>query len=71
MDDQMNQGQGMPGSVPPMGGVGSMGGDIMPPPPPSSPMGGAEGDGYPHEQILAALARIEEKLAAIAAKVGA
>ena len=69
MDDQMNQ--GMPGSMPdsplggsPMGGgMGSMGG--TPP-----PMGGMASED-PHEKIMAALQRIEEKLAAIAAKVGA
>jgi len=70
MDDQINQ---MPGPVPqqptePIGGLGPMG---MTPPPPPPPMGGSVGDQHPHEQILAALTRIEEKLVAIAAKVGA
>lgn len=58
MDDQTNQGgmgQGMPGMVPP------------PPPPPVGGLGGED----PHEKIMTALARIEEKLAAISAKVGA
>lgn len=71
MDDQMNQGMpNMPGSVPPQptdAGMGSMSGGVTPPPP---PMGGPAEE-HPHEQILAALARIEEKLAAIAAKLGA
>lgn len=64
----MNQGQGMPGSIPqqPIGGVDQMGGGMTPPPP---PMGGSAEE-HPHEQILAALARIEEKLALIAVKVG-
>jgi len=55
---------GMPGSVPPspMGGV--------PPQPPTPPGGGMLGED-PHEKIMATLSRIEEKLAAIAAKVGA
>lgn len=51
------------------GAMGEMGG--MMPPPSGGSMGEASGDGHPHEQILAALARIEEKLALIAAKVGA
>ncbi len=59
----MNQGTGgMVGSVPPQ----PMGG--MNPQPP--PMGGMEGED-PHEKIIASLLRIEEKLATIAAKVGA
>lgn len=64
MDDQVNQ--GMPGGMPasPIGGPGS-----MPPPPP--PMGGPVAGEDPHEGIIAALTRIEEKLAVIAAKVGA
>ena len=67
MDDQMNQ--GMPGSAPqePIVGGGAMGLGMTPPPP---PMGGMPEED-PHEKILATLARIEEKLAAIAAKVGA
>lgn len=72
MDDQMNQSQGMPGSVPQQPtdlGVGAMGGEMTPPPPP--PMGGGMDGGDSHEKILSALTRIEEKLAAIAAKVGA
>ena len=61
MDDQMNQGMpSMSGSMPPP----SMGG--TPPP----PMGGMATED-PHEKIMAALARIEEKLSAIAVKVGA
>jgi len=71
MDDQMNQ---MPGPVPqqptePIGGIGQMGG-MMPPPPAGGPMGGM-GAEDPHEKIIASLTRIEEKLTAIAAKVGA
>lgn len=70
MDDQMNQGvPNMPGSVPPPPVGGSMGDST--PPPSGGSMGEGSGDGHPHEQILAALARIEEKLATIAAKVGA
>lgn len=63
MDDPLNQ--GMPAS--PLGGPG-----LVPPPPPppmGRPMGGPGDD--PHEKIIAALTRIEEKLAVIAAKVGA
>lgn len=43
----------------------------MPPPPPAGPppMGGSGDD--PHNKIIEALARIEEKLAQIAAKLGA
>lgn len=55
MDDQINQ--GMPGMP-----------GMVPPPPP--PMGGV-GAEDPHEKIMAALGRIEEKLAAISAKLGA
>lgn len=59
--------QGAPGSVP----MEPTGGAMPPPPPAGGGMGEAPaGDGHPHEQILSALARIEEKLAAIAAKVG-
>lgn len=64
----MNQNQGVPGSVPPPPVGGSMEGST---PPPVGGMGEAPGDGHPHEQILAALARIEEKLTVIAAKLGA
>lgn len=55
--------QGISGSVPdsPSGGT---------PPPVGGSMGGMEPED-PHEKILAALSRIEEKLAAIATKVGA
>lgn len=79
MDDQMNQGSDTGAQAPvfqtPSSGAGGVSGEIggMTPPPP--PIGGAMGEasdhGHPHEQILAALARIEEKLALIAAKVGA
>ena len=60
----MNQ---MPGPVPqqptePIGGMGQMGG--------GGAMGGTESED-PHEKIIASLTRIEEKLTAIAAKVGA
>ena len=79
MDDQVNQ--GMPGGMPaspaspnrgePLGGPGS----VPPPPPPmggpASPLGGPMGSEDPHEKIIAALTRIEEKLTVIAAKVGA
>ncbi|MEK7534747.1 MAG: hypothetical protein AAB600_05485 [Patescibacteria group bacterium] len=70
MDDQTNQ--GMPVSVPqqptePIGGIGSMGMGMTPPP--ASGAGMSQED--PHEKIIAALTRIEEKLALIAAKVGA
>jgi len=44
-----------------------MPGGGMPPPPP--PMGGQGND--PHDKIIEALRRIEDKLAQIAAKVGA
>lgn len=54
MDDQTNQ------SMP------NMPGGVPPPPPPGGPMAGED----PHEKIMAALTRIEEKLAAIAAKLG-
>ena len=65
MDDQMNQGaSGMPAA--PVMPSPTMGG-ITPPPP---PMGGMVQED-PHEKIMASLARIEEKLAAIAVKVGA
>ena len=65
----MNQGMpNMPGSMPPMGSdMGSMGGTT---PPPAAPPPVQEGED-PHEKIMASLGRIEEKLAAIAAKVGA
>lgn len=61
-------GGGMPPPASPAGG---------PPPPPmggsiggfSSPTGGPGND--PHDKIIEALKRIEDKLAAIAAKVGA
>ncbi len=61
MDDQNNQGgmgQGMPGMP-----------GMVPPPPPPPPMGGLRGED-PHEKIMASLARIEEKLAAISVKLG-
>ncbi len=61
MDDQTNQG-GMG-----QGAMGPMGGMVPPPAPPAGPMGGED----PHEKILAALGRIEEKLAQIGAKLGA
>lgn len=67
MDDQVNQaGVGMT-PPPPVGGTPAspLGG----PPPP--PMGGPVAGEDPHEKIIAALTRIEEKLVAIAAKVGA
>lgn len=66
MDDQMNQ--GMPGgAVPPL--ASPAGGPPPPPPPagPASPLGGED----PHSKILSALERIEQKLSAIAVKVGA
>ncbi len=70
MDDPLNQNQpGEPtmpgGDVPP-----SMGGMPPPPPPPTGGLMGGGPEGPPHEQILAALERIEEKLATIAAKIG-
>lgn len=49
-------GQGMPG----------MPGSV-PPPPPAGGMGGED----PHEKIMVSLTRIEEKLEAIALKLGA
>jgi hypothetical protein len=55
-----------PGVPPPPGGPGT-----VPPPPP--PMGGVPpppGGPPPHEEILERLAKLEEKVAAIAAKVG-
>ena len=67
MDDPMNQQGGQPLDAG-MGGIGN----FPPPPPPTGgppPMGGPEGD--PHDKIIEALKRIEDKLAAIAAKVGA
>lgn len=68
----MNQ---MPGSIPQPPtdvGMGEIGGGMTPPPPPSGgSMGEGSGDEHPHEQILAALARIEGKLDLIATKVGA
>ncbi|MFH1833281.1 MAG: hypothetical protein ABH816_03945 [Candidatus Levyibacteriota bacterium] len=71
MDDQINQGLGGPGLVPPPpGGMPVSPGLGGPPPPPPPPMGGPVPGGDPHEKILASLARIEEKLAAISAKVG-
>lgn len=51
-----------------MGGVGAVP-PPPPPPPPGGPMGGPAED--PHAKIMESLARIEEKLTAIAAKVGA
>mgnify|MGYP001599672817 CR=1 FL=1 len=55
---------------------GQMPGGGMPPPPPppvggpiGGPMGGPGDD--PHDEIIEALRRIEDKLAAIAAKLGA
>ena len=49
---------------------GMPGGGMPPPPPPmGGPMGGPGDD--PHDKIIEALKRIEDKLAAIAAKVGA
>lgn len=66
----MNQGS-MDGQAPvnpsPLGGV--MGG-MMPPVQPT-PVGGGENAEDPHDKIMAALNRIEGKLDAIAAKVGA
>jgi len=78
MDDNVNQ--GMPGmggpSMPSVAGPGGLGmpGMVPPPvgtmpPPPSSSGGGPIEE--QHEKIMASLARIEEKLAAISAKVGA
>ena len=70
MDDPINQ-QGGQSSDGGMGGVGN----FSPPPPPAGPppmrepMGGSGND--PHDKIIDALKRIEDKLAAIAAKVGA
>ena len=63
--DPMNP--GMPGGGMPPPPVSPPGG----PPPPAGPppMGGVEGD--PHDKIIEALRRIEDKLAAIAVKVGA
>ena len=56
---------------------GMPGGGMPPPPPMGGPMGGSaspsqggSGDD-PHDKIIDALKRIEEKLAQIAAKVGA
>ncbi len=65
MDDQTNQGMpGMPITPDPsQGGMGT----VPPPPPPAGGLGGED----PHEKIMASLARIEEKLAAISAKLGA
>lgn len=65
MDDQLNQNAPVGGPVPPpppMGGV-------PPPPPAGGPMGGRGGE-EPHVQVMAALSRIEAKLAEIAAKLG-
>lgn len=45
-----------------MGGAGA----VLPPPPPPPPAGED-----PHTKIMESLARIEEKLSAIAVKVGA
>lgn len=66
MDDPINQGLGGPGPVPPPPAAPPP----PPPPPAGGPMGGPVGGEDPHEKILASLARIEEKLAAISAKVG-
>jgi len=49
---------------------GMPGGGMPPPPPAGPPPMGGQGDD-PHDKIIDALKRIEEKLAQIAAKVGA
>ena len=62
MDDPVSPGipgGGMPPPPPPPGG----------PPPMGGPMGGSVDD--PHDKIIEALKRIEDKLTAIAAKLGA
>ena len=64
MDDPVSPGipgGGMPPPPPPMGGP--MGGPAAP------PMGGPGDD--PHDKIIEALRRIEDKLTQIAAKLGA
>ncbi len=48
---------------------GMPGGGMPPPPAEPPPMGGPAGD--PHDKIIEALKRIEDKLAQIAAKIGA
>lgn len=52
---------------------GMPGGGMPPPPAGPPPMGGSMGGpgDDPHDKIMEALRRIEDKLAAIAAKVGA
>jgi len=53
-----------------MGGIDNAMGGMMPPVQPT-PVGGGENAEDPHDKIMAALNRIEGKLDAIAAKVGA
>ncbi len=48
-----------------------MPGGGMPPPSPGGPPPMAESGNDPHDKIMEALKRIEDKLSAIAAKVGA
>lgn len=73
MDDQLNQSASVGGPIPPppSPGVG-----VSPPPPASAPppsgagpVGGLGGEN-PHAQVMAALSRIEAKLAEISAKLG-
>lgn len=62
MDNPINQ--GVPTAPVPPSNIGSV------PPPPPPPVGGPAG-GDPHTEIMTALKRIEDKLTAIGAKVGA
>ncbi|MCL5010347.1 MAG: hypothetical protein M1289_01965 [Patescibacteria group bacterium] len=62
MDDSVSQmGGGMPGSVPPAPVPPVMGEPVMGAMPPPPPAGGED----PHEKIISALSRIEQKLDAL------
>lgn len=66
MDDQFNQSAPVGGPVPPPPPVGGP----PPPPPVGGRIGGPGGVEEPHTQVMAALSRIEAKLAEISAKLG-